>query len=80
MDEMETTATATANRLMLPWVSNEWEDTRALMGPEYWPYGVKENAADMDAICRYSVEQYLSPRRLALDELFHPDTVDLPGV
>lgn len=80
MDEMETTATASALRLHLPWVQAEWETTRALMGAEYWPYGVAENSKDLDAMCRYSVEQYLAPRRLEIEELFVPETCGLAGV
>lgn len=80
MDEMKTTATASALRLHLPWVQAEWETTRALMGSEYWPYGVVENSKDLDAMCRYSVEQYLAPRRLEIEELFVPETCGLAGV
>ena len=79
MDCLEETATASANRLHLPWVTAEWEATRALMGNDYWPYGVAENVADLEALCRYSYEQHLAPRRLDVRELFVPATVDLPG-
>jgi len=79
MDELEVTATASANRIQLPWLTAEWEATRALMGKDYWPYGVAENAADLEALCRYSHEQYLSPRLLSVDDLFVPETCDLPG-
>ena len=79
MDRLEETATASANRLHLPWVAAEWEATRALMGNDYWPYGVAENAADLEALCRYSYEQHLAPRPLDVGELFVPATVDLPG-
>ena len=79
MDRLEETATASANRLHLPWVTAEWEATRALMGNDYWPYGVAENVADLEALCRYSYEQHLAPRRLDVRELFVPATVDLPG-
>ena len=79
MDCLEKTATASANRLHLPWVAAEWEATRALMGKDYWPYGFAENIADLEALCRYSHEQHLSPRRLDAKELFIPATLDLSG-
>ncbi len=79
MDHLEETATASANRLHLPWVAAEWEATRALMGNDYWPYGLAENVADLEALCRYSHEQHLSPRCLDARELFVPATLDLPG-
>lgn len=74
MDELEVTATASANRLHLPWLAAEWEATRALMGNDYWPYGVTQNEADLEAMCRYSFEQYLSPRKIGVEDLFVPET------
>ena len=79
MDPLEETATASANRLQLPWVAAEWEATKALMGNDYWPYGVAENAADLEALCRYSHEQHLSSKRLDIGDLFVPETVGLAG-
>ena len=79
MDRLKETATASANRLHLPWLAAEWEATRALMGNDYWPYGVEENIADLEALCRYSYEQHLSSRRVNVGELFVPATMDLPG-
>lgn len=39
----------------------EAERARALMGPDYWPYGLEENAAVLEVFLRYHVEQGLSP-------------------
>ena len=52
------------------------EATRATMGDDYWPYGIAANRAELDAVCRYSVEQYLAERRVTVDELFHPSVMD----
>ena len=79
MDTLEETATASANRLLLPWLGSEWENTRQLMGEDYWPYGVNENTAELDALCRYSYEQYLSPRQLNFKELFARETIAIAG-
>ena len=79
MNTLEKTATASANRLLLPWLGSEWEDTRQLMGKDYWPYGVNENTADLDTFCRYSYEQYLSPRQLNFKELFASETLAIAG-
>lgn len=80
MDELEETATASANRLHLPWAAAEWEATRALMGNDYWPYGVAENEIDLEMLCRYSEEQHLAPRRLGVKDLFVPETCSLRGI
>jgi 4,5-dihydroxyphthalate decarboxylase len=59
----------------LPWLSDDLERTIAVMGQDYWPYGVPANRAPLAAMMRYSFEQGLSPRKLELDELFAPGTL-----
>ena len=54
----------------LPWLFAEYEATRALMGDDYWPYGIDENRPALDAMVRYAFEQGLTPRPLSVDELF----------
>lgn len=63
-----------ANRLSLPWLNESMEVTRDAMGDEYWPYGFDRNRHELEAVCRYSVEQYLAARRVSPEELF-PETV-----
>ena len=75
MNELFETATASANRVQLPWIANEWEETRHLMGEDFWPYGITKNRAALDALCRYSVEQHLAPHKVAIEELFSPETL-----
>jgi len=72
--ELKVTAEGSANRVTLPWLAAEWEATRALMGDNPWTYGVAANLKELEAACRYSQEQNLAPRRLTVDELFHPAT------
>lgn len=36
-------ATTTVLRTSLPWVTEEYEDTRQLMGDDYWRYGIEAN-------------------------------------
>lgn len=58
----------------LPWVIDELEETRELMGWDYWPYGVEANREVLETMTRYSDEQDLTQERLAVDELFAPNT------
>jgi 4,5-dihydroxyphthalate decarboxylase len=78
--ELENTARASANRITLPWFATEWETTKALMGSSPWPYGVKENLSELEAVIRYSHEQYLTSRRLSIEELFAKETLNILGV
>ena len=69
--------TTTSLKVTLPWVTQEFEETRALMGEDYWPYGLGRNRKELEAVMRYVDEQGLVKRRLKFEELFHPSTLDL---
>lgn len=64
-------------KVSLPWVNQELEATRALMGHNYWPYGVKANRKELELVMRYTHEQGLAKRRLRVEEVFHPSTLEL---
>ncbi len=53
------------------------EQTRAVVGPDPFPYGIKDNAAMLETLIDYSFEQKLTPRKLELEEIFAPSTLDL---
>lgn len=48
------------------------ERTLACLGSDYWSYGFAANRAELDAVCRYSVEQYLAKDRVRPEDLFPP--------
>ena len=53
------------------------EQTRSIVGQDPFPYGLKDNAAMLQTLIDYSFEQKLTPRKLALEEVFAPSTLDL---
>jgi 4,5-dihydroxyphthalate decarboxylase len=61
----------------LPWISQEIEDTRKIMGNNFWTYGIESNRAALDALFRYSHEQGLASRQFEIEELFHPSGLEL---
>ncbi|MEM6971571.1 MAG: 4,5-dihydroxyphthalate decarboxylase [Pseudomonadota bacterium] len=65
-----------ANRLSLPWMGASLERTLAEMGPDFWSYGVEANRAELEAICRYSLDQHLSARPVAVDEMFDASVME----
>lgn len=75
MARVQSIAEASANRDMLPWYAEAYEQAVAAMGADFWTYGVKGNEAALDAFCRYVDQQHLSQRPVAKSELFHPDTL-----
>jgi 4,5-dihydroxyphthalate decarboxylase len=73
---MRELADTAALHLSLPWLLPELEATRALMGDDYWPYGLEPNRRTLGALARYSASQGISARPVAIDELFAPSTLD----
>jgi 4,5-dihydroxyphthalate decarboxylase len=63
--------------ISLPWIGQEIEDTRKLMGDNYWPYGIEPNRKVLETLFEYSHEQGLASRKLAIEDLFHPATLTL---
>ena len=63
-------------RVSLPWTSAEYEDTRALMTADYWPYGLTSNRMNLETLNGYLYEQGLIKQRLDLDELFARETLE----
>jgi 4,5-dihydroxyphthalate decarboxylase len=64
----------------LPWSVAEFQQTTALMGPDYWSYGVEENRAVLDCFLDYHYRQGLSKRRVSVDELFAPSTIHMSKI
>lgn len=66
----------TALKQMLPWTVDEAEETVALMGPDFWPYGIDANRTTLETFLRYSFEQGLAHRLLSPEDLFVPESHD----
>jgi 4,5-dihydroxyphthalate decarboxylase len=67
---------AAALKCMLPWLIEHVEEARALMGDDYWPYGVQPNVRTLETFLRYSCEQGLSKRPLTPRELFATESLE----
>lgn len=64
-------------RVSLPWIAHEFDATMTLTGGDPWPYGFERNAAELEAMTRYAHADGIAVRKVAPEELFHPDTVAL---
>jgi 4,5-dihydroxyphthalate decarboxylase len=64
----------------LPWLVAEVEETVALMGEDFWRYGVKENAREIEALTRYAFEQGLVSRKLSMEDLFPPSVIEVSRI
>ena len=62
--------------VMLPWLTHHVEETRALMGDDFWPYGLERNEHTLSTFLRYSFEQGLSKSQLKPKEIFAPEALE----
>ncbi len=65
-----------ALKFMLPWLIRHAEDTRDLMGKDFWPYGLEPNVHVLNTFLRYSFEQGLAKRLLTARDLFVPESLE----
>ena len=66
-----------APRYMLPWLYADIERTQALLGPDFWSYGLAANENTLRTFLRYSREQHLAGRQLEPADLFAPETCEV---
>lgn len=69
-------ADPSASKVTLPFLEEAVASARALMGEDWWPYGLTRNRATLETFLRHHHEQGLSPRLVAVEELFHPAAVE----
>jgi len=60
---------------MIPWFVSLRERNRALMGENFWPYGVEANRNTLEACLRHHREQGILKRSYNIEQLFAPETL-----
>lgn len=66
-----------APKVTLPWVTAELAATRAALGDDYWPYGIRKNQHVLDMMLRYAHEEGLTTRLHTVKDLFVPECLEL---
>ena len=51
------------------------DKNRALMGENFWPYGIEANRNALEACLRHHHEQGILKRSYNIEELFAPETL-----
>lgn len=64
----------------LPWYGQEFNETVALMGPNFYSYGIPQNRTALEKVFRYLHEQRLAERELKIEELFIQSTLGLEDI
>ncbi len=61
---------------MLPWLPDDLSRAQAVMGFDFWPYGVAANGRELDAMRRWAVEQGLTGSEPGLGQIFAPEFLE----
>ncbi|NBE50567.1 ABC transporter substrate-binding protein [Streptomyces boluensis] len=65
-----------ALRYSLPWLYEEVERTRSVMGMDFWPYGAAANDITLRTLLRYMHEQGLTEDLFTPERIFAGETLD----
>lgn len=65
-------------RISLAWFSDAMAEQRRLLGDAPWATGLEANRRALETAVRYAHEQRLTDRRLSVEELFAPSTLEAP--
>lgn len=71
---MRDLADTTAHHISLPFLHDHVDETRALMGEDFWAYGLEANRATLEAFLSAAHRQGLTDRLVAPEELFPEST------
>ncbi|WP_432037085.1 hypothetical protein [Streptomyces cucumeris] len=62
--------------VVTPWFSKHFEENRALLGEDWWPYGLGANRSVLDTFLRFQHEQGLSEGLLTSEDIIVPALFD----
>jgi len=69
-------ADTSATKVTLPFVEEQLRRAHEVMGEDFWPYGLAANRHVLEAFLRHHHAQGISSRMVAVEELFHPGTLE----
>jgi len=64
-----------SSKASIAWLQSLIEEEQTVIGRDWFPYGIEQNRASLEALLQYTHEQGLSDRRLKIEELFAPATL-----
>jgi 4,5-dihydroxyphthalate decarboxylase len=65
-----------ATKITMPFVEERLAEARALMGADFWSYGIEGNRHVLETFFRHHHQQGLSSRLVSPEDLFHPGTFE----
>jgi 4,5-dihydroxyphthalate decarboxylase len=73
---LERIADIGASQVPIAWVADHARQWQAMAGQDFWPYGIEPNRPTLEAFLQYGFEQGVARRRLKVEELFAPETLE----
>jgi 4,5-dihydroxyphthalate decarboxylase len=64
------------SHIPMPWLAEHARRWREAAGEDFWPYGIEGNRPTLEAFLQYAHEQGVAARRLKVEELFAPETLE----
>jgi 4,5-dihydroxyphthalate decarboxylase len=64
-------------KISLAWFRGPVEEQEQILGDDPWPYGVEKNRHVVETLSTYLYEQGLAEKKLKMEDLFAPNTLDL---
>src|SRR5271169_4259367 len=71
---LEKLSDTSSTKVTLPFVEERLMEARALMGEDFWSYGLAANRKALETFLRHHHAQGLSSRLVTPEEMFHPGT------
>ena len=69
-------ADTSATKVTLPFVEEQLKAAKESLGEDFWSYGVAPARQTLEVFVKHHHSQGLSPRKLEVEELFHPSTYE----
>lgn len=73
---LEHLSDTSATKITLPFAEERLAEARALMGEDFWSYGIENNRHVLETFFRHHHAQGLSSRLVTPEDLFHPGTFE----
>jgi 4,5-dihydroxyphthalate decarboxylase len=64
-------------KISLAWFREPVSEQQQILGDDPWPYGFEKNRQVVETLVGYIYEQGLAERKVSVEELFAPNTLDL---
>jgi 4,5-dihydroxyphthalate decarboxylase len=75
-EALKSLSDTSATKVTLPFVEEQLANAKRLLGEDYWSYGVTANRKVLDYFLDHPLRQGLSSRRISVEEIFHPSTLE----